>query len=108
MTQVLVGAVTDFPLDAGTCVDADGIAVAVFRLEQGLFAISNRCSHAEASLCEGDVFEGEVECPLHGAAFDIATGKALTLPATRPVATYLTEVRDGNVFVSVPDSEESR
>jgi len=108
MTQVLVGAFTDFPEDAGTCVDVDGVAVAVFRSGRDVFAIANRCSHAEASLCDGDVFDGEVECPLHGAAFDITTGKALTLPATKPVATYLTEVRDGGVFVSTPDSEESR
>jgi 3-phenylpropionate/trans-cinnamate dioxygenase ferredoxin subunit len=107
MTQVLVGALTDLPEDAGTCVDVDGTAVAVFRSDQDVFAIADRCSHAEASLCRGEVFDGEVECPLHGAAFDISTGKALTLPATQPVATFRTEVRNGNVFVSIPDSEDS-
>ena len=107
MTQVLVGALTDLPEDAGTCIDVDGVAVAVFRSNQDVFALANRCSHAEASLCEGEVFDGEVECPLHGAAFDIATGKPLTLPATKPVATYRTAVRDGNVFVSSTDSEDS-
>jgi 3-phenylpropionate/trans-cinnamate dioxygenase ferredoxin subunit len=108
MTQVLVGALTDLPEDAGTCVDVDGVAVAVFRSSQDVFALADRCSHAEASLCEGEVFDGEVECPLHGAAFDIATGKPLTLPATKPVATYLAEVQDGDVYVSIPNSEESR
>ena len=107
MSQVLVGALVDLPEDTGTCVDVDGVAVAVFRSDEDVFAIANRCSHAEASLCEGEVFDGEVECPLHGAAFDIATGKPLTLPATKPVATYLSEVRGGDVFVSIPDSEES-
>jgi len=108
MTEVLVGTLTDFREDAGTCVNADGVAVAVFLSGEGVYAIANRCSHAEASLCEGEVFDGEVECPRHGAAFDIATGKALTLPATKPVATYPTAVRDGDVFISIPDSEESR
>jgi len=107
MTQVLVGALTDLPEDAGTCVDVEGTAVAVFRSDEDVFAIADRCSHAEASLCKGEVFDGEVECPLHGAAFDISTGKALTLPATQPVATFRTEVRDGNVFVSIKDSEDS-
>ena len=107
MTEVLVGPLLDLPEHVGTCVDAGGVAVAVFRSGQDVFAIANRCSHAEASLCEGDVFDGEVECPLHGAAFDITTGKALTLPATQPVATYRTDVRDGTVFVSIPDSEDS-
>ena len=107
MSQVLVGALIDLPEDTGTCVDVDGVVVAVFRSHEDVFAIANRCSHAEASLCEGEVFDGEVECPLHGAAFDIATGKPLTLPAIKPVATYLAEVRSGDVFVSIPDSEES-
>jgi nitrite reductase/ring-hydroxylating ferredoxin subunit len=107
MTEVLVGALIDLPEDAGTCIDTSDVAVAVFRSGGDVFAIANRCSHAEASLCKGDVFDGEVECPLHGAAFDITTGKALTLPATQPVATYRTDVRDGNVFVSIPDSEDS-
>jgi 3-phenylpropionate/trans-cinnamate dioxygenase ferredoxin subunit len=107
MTQVLVGALADLPEDEGTCVDVDGVAVAVFRSGQDVFALADTCSHAEASLSEGEVFDGEVECPLHGAIFDIATGKPLTLPATRPVATYRTEVSDGNVLVSIPDSEDS-
>ena len=108
MTTVLVGAFTDIAEDSGTCVDLDGVAVAVFRTGEAVFALADTCSHAEASLCEGDVFDGEVECPLHGASFDIATGKALTLPATQPVGTYRTEIRDGNVFISNTDNEESR
>jgi len=108
MSGILVGALTDLPEEVGTCVDVDGTAVAVFRSDQALFALADRCSHAEASLCEGEVFDGEVECPRHGATFDIATGKALTLPATKPVVTYRIEVRDGNVFVSSTSSEDNR
>ncbi len=106
MTQVLIGALDDLVEGSGTCVEAGGLALAVFRSGEEVYAIENRCSHAEASLCEGDVFGGEVECPLHGAAFDIATGEALTLPATKPVATYRTRVDNGNVFISLPDSED--
>ncbi len=73
-----------------------------------LYAIGDRCSHAEASLSEGDVFDGEVECPKHGAAFDIVTGAALTLPATQPVHTYTTEVRDGDLYINPNPSEDDR
>ncbi len=105
MSEVRVTSLNELPEDTGTCVDLDGTAVAVFRDGDKVYAIADRCSHAEASLCEGEVFDGEVECPRHGAAFDIATGAVLTLPATKPVATYHVEVRDGDVFVSDPDSE---
>lgn len=106
MSGVCAGSRDDLPEDTGTCIELDGVAVAVFRVGAEVYAIADRCSHAEASLCEGEVFDGEVECPRHGAVFDIATGAALTLPATRPVATYHTEVLGGEVFVSRIDSEE--
>ena len=59
----------------------------------------NRCSHAEASLSEGEVYDCKVECPLHGAEFDLKTGEALTLPATKPIATYTTEVNENSLLV---------
>jgi len=108
MSSVHVGRLEDLPEDRGTCVDVGGTAVAVFRVDDGVHAIADQCSHAEASLSEGEVCDGEVECPRHGAAFDVTTGAALTLPATVPVATYRAEVRDGDVFVSATDSEDDR
>jgi len=106
MSDVRVGTFADLARETGTVVDVDGIAVAVFKVDDGVFAIANRCSHAEASLGEGDVFDGEVECPRHGATFDIASGAALTLPATKPVATYRAAVRDGDVFVTTRPRED--
>ena len=102
MSGVLVGALTDLPEDVGTCVDVDGTAVAVFRSDHEVFALQDRCSHAEASLCEGEVFDGEVECPRHGALFDVTTGAAKTLPAVRGVSSYATRTVDGFVEVEVP------
>ncbi len=81
-----------------------GRVVAVFRAEGEFYAIDDRCTHAEASLAEGEVFDTEVECPLHGAIFDLASGEALTLPATRPVNTYATRVEQGMVRVEIPGS----
>ena len=108
MSPVLVGTLSSLPDDTGTCVDVDGDAVAVFRVDEDVYAIANRCSHAEASLCEGELFDGEVECPRHGAAFDVASGRALTLPATQPVVAYRTQVRDGDVFVFPRNGEDNR
>ncbi len=108
MSDVSVGSLHDLSESTGTCVEVDGTAVAVFRDGETVYALADRCSHAEASLSEGEVLDGEVECPRHGAVFDIATGDALTLPATRPVATYCTEVRGGEVFVSNVSRQEGQ
>ena len=80
-------------------VEINGSAVAVFKVDNEFFAIQNRCSHAEASLSEGEVYDCKVECPLHGAEFDLKTGEALTLPATKPIATYTTEVNENSLLV---------
>ena len=85
----------------GTCVEAGGTRVALFRVAGEIRAIGDRCSHAEASLSEGEVFDTEVECPRHGASFDLVTGDALTLPATRPVPVFGVRVVDGIVEVEV-------
>ncbi|HSJ29258.1 MAG TPA: non-heme iron oxygenase ferredoxin subunit [Acidimicrobiia bacterium] len=87
----------------GVRVDVAGERIAVFRDGERLYAIGDRCSHAEASLSEGYVFDGEVECPRHGAIFDLGTGEALALPATRPVPTYGLRTRDGVVEVEVSE-----
>jgi 3-phenylpropionate/trans-cinnamate dioxygenase ferredoxin subunit len=90
---------------AGKCFSVDGLRVAVFKVDGSIHAIDDRCSHAEASLAEGELFGTDVECPRHGAEFDIVTGQPRSLPATSPVSVYPTEVRDGSVFVTLPSPE---
>lgn len=92
-------ALDSFSASTVQTVEINGSVVAVFKVDNEFFAIQNRCSHAEASLSEGEVYDCKVECPLHGAEFDLKTGEALTLPATKPVATYTAEVNENSVLV---------
>ncbi|MHB1066554.1 MAG: non-heme iron oxygenase ferredoxin subunit [Candidatus Nanopelagicales bacterium] len=71
----------------------DGTAIAVVRTDEGIFAIQDRCSHADVSLADGDIDGCAIECWLHGSAFDLRTGLPLSLPATVPVPVYAVEVR---------------
>ncbi len=77
--------------------------IAIFKLEDGFYAIDDTCTHADASLSEGEVFDGVVECPLHGAEFDIRTGKNLTLPAVTPVRSYPVKVEEGDILIQVEE-----
>ncbi len=76
-------------------------AIAVFNLDGAYYAIGDTCSHEEASLSEGDVFGDCVECPLHGAEFDITTGKNLTLPAVSPVPSYPVKLEGDAILVGL-------
>ena len=79
----------------------DGNPIAVFRLEDGFYAIDDTCSHAESSLSEGEIDEDIIECPLHGAQFDIRTGRNLSLPAVVPVRSYPVKVEKGSIYLQV-------
>lgn len=97
---VEVGQATSIPPGTAVVIEVEDEPVAVFNCDGHFFAIADTCSHEEASLAEGELVDGCcVECPLHGSQFDLATGAALSLPATRPVATYDVVVTDGVVKV---------
>ena len=101
--KLRVGPLAELPQGAGTKVEDGDIRIAVFRIGDDVYAIGDRCSHAEASLSEGEVFCPDGECPRHGSEFDVTTGKPGSLPATQPVPTYAVEIVDGDVFVVVTE-----
>jgi len=104
VAEVRVASVSEFGARDARRVDADGHRVAVVRIDDTWYAIGDRCSHAEASLAEGgiDGGAGTIECPKHGATFDLATGEPRTLPATRPVPVYGVRIVGDDVIVEVP------
>ena len=83
--------------------DVAGQPIAVVRLGDQFYAIGDTCSHANVSLSEGEVHADtcELECWKHGSTFSLVTGAPSTLPATRPVPTYATVVRDGDLFLAM-------
>ena len=104
MPWVEVANLADLREGEGRKICHGGHVAAVFLTEGEVYALGDRCSHAEASLSEGEVFDTEVECPRHGAVFDLTTGEALTFPAVRPVPSYPTRVEGERVLVELPDS----
>ena len=102
MSKTKVGTLADFAHGTATKVDAGGTAVAVVNIDGSLYAIADRCSHANISLSEGEVHCGtkELECWKHGSAFSLTTGEPNTLPATQPVAVYDVIVDGDDVYVT--------
>ena len=73
----------------------------VGHLEDGLFALQNSCPHASGPLGEGELLGGQIECPRHGARFDVKTGKVTCLPAVIPVKTYEVKIEGEEIKVKV-------
>ena len=69
-------------------VEVGGEKVCVTRVGDEVFAIADTCTHSEASLSEGEIHDGNIECWLHGAEFDLRTGQAVTPPAVAAVEGY--------------------
>jgi nitrite reductase/ring-hydroxylating ferredoxin subunit len=73
--------------------------IAVFNVDGVYYAIDDTCTHQDASLADGFVEDGTVECPLHASCFDLRTGASSGPPALRPVRTHAVIVEGGEVFV---------
>ena len=76
--------------------------IALYNLGGAYYATDDICTHAYASLADGYLEDGQIECPLHGARFDIKTGKALTATASVALATYPVKVEGDTIMVGVP------
>ena len=94
-----IAPLADLPDGRGLRLDIGDDRIALFRIGDEVYAIGDRCSHAEASLSEGELYGYDVECPRHGSEFDVRTGRPGALPATRPVPVYETFVVDGDVYL---------
>lgn len=91
----------DVPSDAGLRVELPGRPpLAVFRLDDTFHVIDDTCTHGLASLCDGYVEDGTVECPLHAGKFCIKTGAAIDGPVDTPVQVYPSQVVSGRICIS--------
>lgn len=97
---VTVAQAADLKPGEMTCVRLGRKRVAVANVDGEFFAFDDTCTHEEASLSEGELFSDIVECPLHGAAFNVRTGEVESFPATQPIATYPLRVQDGQIQVA--------
>ncbi|GAB2852540.1 hypothetical protein GCM10022221_59960 [Actinocorallia aurea] len=101
-----IGAEAEIAEDTPIVVEIDDVPVVVVKTGGEVFAINDTCSHAEVSLSEGEVYNGTLECWLHGSCFDLRTGKPTNPPATRAVPTYRVKIEDGKVLVNVAEPSE--
>src|SRR5690606_39273914 len=82
-------------------VEVQGKPVCLARIGSTIYAFTNNCSHRDFPLSDGEVDTDDctITCEWHGARFDVRDGRALSLPATRPIATYACRVEEADILV---------
>ena len=91
-----------------TIIDIEDDSIVLANFEGDYYAIENRCSHDDGPLGKGRVVGCLIECPRHGAKFDVRDGSAESLPAFRPVSAFETRVNDGQVEVQYKKPEPAK
>ncbi len=102
MRWLTVRELRDLAPDVPLGILVEGIAVCLVYTCGEIYAVNDECTHAAVPLSEGEVADRTIECWMHGSRFDLATGAALNLPATKPVRTYPARLLNGRVQISPP------
>ena len=82
-------------------VEVDQQLVILFNHEGDFYCIDDVCTHDGGTLSDGVVTGCSIACPRHGAQFDLCTGKALTMPATKDTVTHEVKIIDGQIAVKL-------
>ena len=80
-------------------VEVDNEQVLLANVDGSIHAVDDTCSHAYATLSEGELSGEEVECPLHGGKFNLTTGEAIGPPADEAVQVYKVQIEGDDILV---------
>jgi len=101
--RVALMSMTELPEGVLVRCEIAGRRIGLLRRGQDVRAFSERCTHEEASLCEGFLEGWVVECPRHGATFDLRSGRALAAPATRGLTMYPVEIVEDRIVLCLDE-----
>ncbi len=100
---VRVCSVSELPEGGRKVVEIGDRVIGLFRVNGNFYAIDDLCTHDGGPLAEGEVKGFTIICPRHGARFDLRTGQALSMPATRGTTAHEVRVQENDVFVKVQE-----
>ncbi len=96
---IQVADITDIDLNQSVSVELDGRAILICNTENGVFAVEDRCTHADIPLCGGQIIGNFISCPVHGAVFDLSDGSVQAPPAFEDLETFEVKIEDTLISV---------
>ena len=103
---VSVAKTSEIPVGELKPVTAAGKRLLICHTAEGFYAVDDTCTHDDGPLADGWLDGTAIECPRHGARFDVRTGQVLCLPAAIPIASYPVQVEGDDVKVSLGESQD--
>lgn len=103
MGMIRVASLDEVPEGEVVSFEVEGRAVCIARLEGEVYAFADKCTHRDFPLSNGELDPDDcsITCEWHGARFDIRSGKALSLPATRPVPVFASRIDNGDIYIDI-------
>lgn len=98
-----VAKVTDIPLGEMAAFEISHTEFVIAHTKDGFFAVVDECSHDSAPISEGEIDEGEIVCPRHGARFDLKTGAVTAPPALTPIEPLAVKIEGDDILVLLED-----
>lgn len=102
MTWQKIALLSGIPDDAALETGTPARPLALYKVEGRVYCTGNLCTHAEAFLSDGYLDGYEIECPLHGARFDIRDGRVLCQPAGKDIPSHPVRIDGDDVYVDLP------
>lgn len=83
--------------------EIDDYYIAVFNVDGRYYAVEDLCTHDDGPLADGEMYGFEIECPRHGARFDIRTGEVKRMPAVIPIEHFEVRVEGNDIQIALDD-----
>ena len=101
MARIAVARYAGVPERIPHKVEVNGHPIVLCKLDGEVFALDDTCTHENESLSEGEIWDDLIECPKHGAQFDIRTGAVASMPAVVPEQTYPVMIDADQVYLDL-------
>ena len=98
---VCVAAIAELSIQQVTTIRVHEESLLIYATENGYYAYPDRCTHEDVPLSDGYLVKGTIVCRLHGAKFELTTGRCLRAPASKNLQGYAVAVRDHHLWVNL-------
>lgn len=100
---VKVAKVSEIPAGERKLIELEDVTVALFNIDGHYYCVEDVCTHDSGPVAEGTLDGFAIECPRHGALFDVRDGHVLSMPAVVPIPSYEVKIEGEDILIESPD-----